>query len=112
MGWVRLGEEKVTHGDLLVGVKIIVRFVSEAVHNIHYCSFPHHLFSLPGRHRRSAAAARRGTALGSKCGQCHVVSRRRTLNTDWYAFLLLYVVTEPSWGGSVAEWLACWTQAQ
>ena len=44
-----------------------------------------------GRIYRSqrSAATRRSTALSSKCGQCHVDSRGRRLNTDLFSLIAI-----------------------
>ena len=40
--------------------------------------------------RRYRSTANRSTAFSSKCEQCHVVSWRRKLNTDWFASFLCF----------------------
>jgi len=57
------------------------------------------------RQRRSPGAQRRSTALSSKCGQCHVDSWRRRLNTDWCKIWMRRV--EKSTWSWATTWRVC-----
>ena len=70
--------------------------------------------------RPSTVAATLAAELGRprcECGWCHAESRCARLNTEWFTRKVYrknesYCVIYYAWGGSVTEWLACWTQAQ